>query len=67
MVLAKAYNDAIEFLFLVDDPIPAAIDDAIYNSLANYKVRESEKSTWAAFNQNKFYKMLPPKLQEKLV
>lgn len=66
-VLAKAHHDAIEFLFLVDDPIPTAIHDVFYDSLANLKVRESEKSTWAAFNQNKFYKTLPPRLQEKLV
>lgn len=61
-VLAKAYDDAIEFLFLIDDPIPTAIHDVFYDSLANLKVRESEKSTWAAFNQNVFYKQMPPRL-----
>jgi len=30
-VLAKAYDDAIEFLFLIDDPIPSAIPDAYYD------------------------------------
>lgn len=30
-VLTKAYDDAIEFLFLIDDPIPSAIPDAYYD------------------------------------
>lgn len=65
-VLSQAYDLAIQFLFLVDDPIPEAIPDVFYDTLANLKKRESEKSTWLAFNQNRFYQMLPPRLQEKL-
>ena len=66
-VLAKAYDDAIEFLFLIDDPIPSAIPDAYYDQLSNLKRKESEKSTYIAFNQNIFYETLPPKLQSNLV
>lgn len=61
-VLAKAHDDAIEFLFLIDDPLPEAIHDVFYDSLANLKVREAEKSTLIAFSQNKFYSLLPPNL-----
>lgn len=49
-VIRQAHDDAIEFLFLVDDPIPTAIHDVFYDTLANLKVRESEKSTWLAFS-----------------
>jgi hypothetical protein len=49
MVLTKASDDAIEFLFLIDDPLPEAIHDVLYDSLANLKVREAEKSTLVAF------------------
>lgn len=51
----KAHDDAIDFLFLIDDPCPLAIDDDFYESLAEFKVRECEKSTWRAFSDNKFY------------
>ena len=49
MVLTKANDDAIEFLFLIDDPLPEAIHDVLYDSLANLKAREAEKSTLVAF------------------
>ena len=61
-VVNKAYNDAIDFLFQIDDPCPAALEDDFYESLASYKIREAEKSTWSAFTNNKFYQLLPPRL-----
>ena len=63
----QAYDDAIDFLFRIDDPCPEAIADSFYEALANYKTRECEKSTWMAFSNNRFFKMLPPRLQEQLV
>lgn len=46
MMSDKAYADAIDFLFLIDDPLPTAIDNKFYEYLAEYKQRECEKSTW---------------------
>lgn len=66
-VLSNAFNDAIEILFLIDEPIATAIDSQFYDTLADTKMREAEKSTWLAFQQNLFYQQLPPKLQDKLV
>lgn len=54
-VIRAAYEDAIDFLFQIDDPSPLAIDDDFYDSLAAFKILESEKSTWNAFNNNKYY------------
>jgi|LauGreDrversion4_2_1035121.scaffolds.fasta_scaffold164118_1 hypothetical protein len=51
---------------MVDAPLPQSIPDNFYDKLASQKKYESEKSTWLAFNQNKFYQMLPPRLQDKL-
>lgn len=48
-MVGKASDDAIDFLFLIDDPCPLAIDDDFYESLASYKMRECEKSTLQAF------------------
>jgi hypothetical protein len=48
-ILRGAYDDAIDFLFRIDEPSPAAISDEFYESLAEYKVREIEKSTYVAF------------------
>jgi hypothetical protein len=65
--LQEAYNDAIDFLFRIDEPSPEAIEDAFYESLSEYKVREAEKSTWAAFSKSKFFKLLPPRMQGSLI
>lgn len=59
-VLKHSYENAIQFLFMVDAPLPQSIPDTFYDKLASQKKCESEKSTWLAFNQNKFYQMLPP-------
>jgi hypothetical protein len=55
-MVGKASDDAIDFLFLIDDPCPLAIDDDFYESLASYKMRECEKSTLQAFSHNRFYR-----------
>jgi len=65
--LRAAHDNALDFLFQIDDPSPLAIDDDFYESLASYKVRESEKATLVAYAENKFYNQLPPRLQESLI
>ena len=54
-MVGRAGDEAIDFLFLIDDPCPLAIDDDFYESLASFKMRECEKSTYQAFYLNKFY------------
>ena len=53
--ILKAHEDAIDFLFRIDDPIPEAIDDDFYEVLAATKKRELERSTHLAFKQNRFF------------
>jgi hypothetical protein len=47
--LRNAFNEAIDILFRISQPCPTTIEDTLYESLAEYKVREIEKSTYVAF------------------
>jgi hypothetical protein len=61
-ILRNAFNEAIDILFRISQPCPTTIEDTLYESLAEYKVREIEKSTYVAFQNNKFFIELPPRL-----